>query len=132
MNDYNEYYIFLDVSPHSSAADIERSYQALLPDARRQGGFLHYMVEEAYRCLSNPVHRARYTAGTYPRDIRISILRESHQRDGRTQQFDAFPRLRKIHFYQSIYDADDVYVSFELLPNGKYRNTKTGEIVDQI
>jgi len=59
-------------------------------------------------------------------------LRESNNRDGRTAEFDAFPRLRKIHFYQAIFDDEEVTVQFEMLPNGKWRNTRTGEIVDQL
>ena len=40
--------------------------------------------------------------------------------------------MKKIQFYQYIFDSDEVNVTFEMLPNGKFRNTKTGEIVDQI
>lgn len=132
MRDYNEFYLFLGVHPSADQTTIGHAYQAAIGDARRQGGFLLHMVESAYRCLSNPSLRAQYDAGTYPADVRIAILRESNEREGRTAEFDAFPRLRKIHFYQAIFDDDDVTVQFELLPNGKWRNTKTGEIVDQL
>ncbi len=132
MRDYNEYYVFLNAPPQSSQADIERAYQSVIGEARRQGGFMLDIVEEGYRCLSNPTTRSQYHAGTYRHDVRVSMLRESHDREGRTAQFEAFPRLKKIQFYQYIFDSDEVNVSFEMLPNGKFRNTKTGEIVDQI
>ena len=132
MRDYNEYYVFLNATPQSSQADIDRAYQSVIGEARRQGGFMLDIVEEGYRCLSDPTTRAQYHAGTYRHDIRVSMLRESHDREGRTAQFDAFPRLKKIQFYQYIFDSDEVNVTFEMLPNGKFRNTKTGEIVDQL
>lgn len=132
MRDYNEYYVFLNATPQSSQADIDRAYQSVIGEARRQGGFMLDIVEEGYRCLSNPTTRAQYHAGTYRHDVRVSMLRESHDREGRAAQFEAFPRLKKIQFYQYIFDSDEVNVSFEMLPNGKFRNTKTGEIVDQI
>lgn len=132
MRDYNEYYVFLNATPQSSQADIDRAYQSVIGEARRQGGFMLDIVEEGYRCLSDPTTRAQYHAGTYRHDIRVSMLRESHDREGRTAQFDGFPRLKKIQFYQYIFDSDEVNVTFEMLPNGKFRNTKTGEIVDQL
>ncbi len=132
MRDYNEFYLFLDVHPPSSQAEIGQAYQRLIGDARRQGGFLLDLTEAAYRCLGDPAKRAQYDAGTYPRDLRVAALRESNNRDGRTAEFDAFPRLRKIHFYQAIFDDEEVTVQFEMLPNGKWRNTRTGEIVDQL
>lgn len=132
MRDYNEFYLFLGVHPGAEQATIAHAYQTAIGDARRQGGFLLHMVESAYRCLGNPASRAQYDAGTFPPDVRVAILRESNDREGRTAEFDAFPRLRKIHFYQAIFDDEDVTVQFELLPNGKWRNTKTGEIVDQL
>lgn len=132
MRDYNEFYLFLGVHPGAGQAEIAQAYLAAIGDARRQGGFLLHMVESAYHCLSQPATRAQYDTGTYPRDVRIAVLRESNEREGRTAEFDAFPRLRKIHFYQAIFDDEDVTVQFELLPNGKWRNTKTGEIVDEI
>jgi DnaJ-class molecular chaperone len=132
MRDYNEFYVFLNASPLGSQADIERAYQAVIGEARRQGGIMLHLVNEAYHCLSDPATRAQYHAGTYRPDVRVSILRESNDREGRTAQFDAFPRMKKIQFYQYIFDSDEVNVTFEMLPNGKFRNTKTGEIVDQI
>jgi DnaJ-class molecular chaperone len=132
MRDYNEYYLFLNVTPQSSQAEIDRAYQAAIGEARRQGGIMLDLVEEGYRCLSNPATRAQYHAGTYRQDVRVRIFRESNEREGRADQFAAFPRMKKIQFYQYIFDSDEVNVTFEMLPNGKFRNTKTGEIVDQI
>jgi curved DNA-binding protein CbpA len=132
MRDYNEYYLFLNASPQSSQADIDRAYQSVIGEARRQGGIMLDLVEEGYRCLADPTSRAQYHAGTYRQDVRVRIFRESNEREGRADQFAAFPRMKKIQFYQYIFDSDEVNVTFEMLPNGKFRNTKTGEIVDQI
>jgi hypothetical protein len=38
MRDYNEYYLFLNASPLSSQAEIDRAYQSVIGEARRQGG----------------------------------------------------------------------------------------------
>lgn len=132
MRDYNEYYLFLNANPQSSQADIERAYHSVIGEARRQGGIMLDLVEEGYRCLADPTTRAQYHAGSYRQDVRVRIFRESNEREGRADQFAAFPRMKKIQFYQYIFDSDEVNVTFEMLPNGKFRNTKTGEIVDQI
>ena len=132
MNDYNEYYVFLNVSPNSTQTEIDSVYRSVLPEAKRHGGIMLHLVQEGYRCLSNQATRAQYHAGTFPRDIRVSILRDSHEREGRTAKFDSFPRLNKIQFYQAVFDNDEVNVTFEMLPDGRWRNTKTGEIVDEI
>ena len=83
MRDYNEYYLFLNATPQSSQAEIDRAYQAAIGEARRQGGIMLDLVEEGYRCLSNPATRAQYHAGTYRQDVRVRIFRESNEREGR-------------------------------------------------
>jgi DnaJ-class molecular chaperone len=136
MNDYNEYYFFLNISSDCTQTEIETAYRNILHEAKWHGGIMLNLVQEGYRCLSNPTLRAQYHAGTFPHETRVKTLRELNECTGIASEINALPRAEKIQFYQEMFDKEDdgseATVRFEMLPNGKWRNTITGEIVDNI